>query len=332
MKHVLVVLLVLAALLAAAFLFLRTPDTDPAAMLAKYGGEVARFADGPSGMRVHYRDQGNIDGAPIIFIHGSSASLHTWEALALRLGDEYRVISYDQPGHGLTGPHPRDDYSATGMIEALDAVAAAAELDHFALAGNSMGGWIAWRYALARPDTVDALILIDAAGAPLRDGEKEPPSNIGFRLLKIKRLRPALEQITPRSLVERSLKDTVADDSIVTDEMIDRYWELVRYPGNRRSAALRADADREPAMFDRIPEITAPTLILWGAEDQLIYATAAQTFDERLPHSRAIVHENIGHVAMEEAPDRAAADIRAFLEDALPIESPTSKPAMEPVP
>ncbi|MEX0644312.1 MAG: alpha/beta hydrolase [Parvularculaceae bacterium] len=329
MKNALWIFGALVALLTAAFFYLRTPDTDPAAMLAKYGGADAKFADAAGGRRIHYRDQGDPADPVIVMVHGNSASLHTWEPLVERLGDDYRLISYDQPGHGLTGPSADEDYSASGLMRALDEVATAAGVDHFTLVGNSMGGWIAWRYALANPDKIDALILIDASGAPLREGEKSPPSNLGFKLLRIKWLRPLVSQITPRSIVEKSLKDSVVDDSVVTDAMVDRYWELLRYPGNRRAAGLRADIDREPQMFDRIPEITAPALILWGAEDQHIYASAAETFNERLPYSRAVVYEGVGHMPMEEAPDRTASDIRAFLEDAYPLEA---EPAEEPIP
>src|SRR3546814_6473527 len=70
------------------------------------------------------------------------------------------------------------------MMHAVDVVAAKLGLDHFALGGNSMGGWVAWRYALAQPARVDALLLIDAAGMPLRKGEKRPESNVGFRILE----------------------------------------------------------------------------------------------------------------------------------------------------
>ena len=332
MKYVLWIIVALAALLGGAYVYLRTPDTDPAAMVAKYGGAEAKFADAAGEKRIHFRDQGNPDARVIVMLHGNSASLHTWEPLAARLGDDFRIITYDQPGHGLTGPSADEDYSAGGLMKALDEVAAAAGIDRFTLVGNSMGGWIAWRYTLAHPNRVDALVLIDASGAPLREGEKEAPSTLGFKLLKIKWLRPLLEEITPRSIIERSLKDAIADDSLVTDAMIDRYWELLRYPGNRRAAALRTDAEREPELFARIPEITAPTLILWGAEDQLIYPTAAETFKERLTYARAIIYDGVGHAPMEEAPDRTAADIRAFLVEVLPATGALSEPAMEPVP
>ena len=147
-----------------------------------------------------------------------------------------------------------------------------------------MGGWVAWRYALAS-ERVDALLLLDAAGMPLRRGEKAPDSNVGFRILKYPFGRWLATQITPRALVERSLRGSVENQAIVNDAMVDRYWELLRFPGNREATVLRARRDREPAMAARVREITAPTLILFGTGDRLINASAAKTFHERIAGS-----------------------------------------------
>src|SRR3546814_11818830 len=92
-------------------------------MIAKYGGPNATFAAGPAGQRIHYRDQGRADGPPIILIHGANASLHTWEPLVKRLGADYRIITLDLPGHGLTGATPDPAYSAGGMRPAVELVA-----------------------------------------------------------------------------------------------------------------------------------------------------------------------------------------------------------------
>lgn len=139
-KRVLIPLGILLALVAG-FLLLLTPDTDRDEMIAKYGGPDAAFAAGPAGQRIHYRDQGSRDGPAIILLHGSNASLQTWEPLVKRLGGTYRIVTLDLPGHGLTGATPDRDYSADGMMEAVDVVAAKLGLDHFILGGNSMGGW-----------------------------------------------------------------------------------------------------------------------------------------------------------------------------------------------
>lgn len=330
MKKLLITLLGLIVALGAAFFFLSTPDTDPAEMLAKYGGPQAKFADGPGGVRIHYRDQGNPEGTPIILLHGTSASLQTWEPLVDRLGGEFRIITYDQPAHGLTGAAPDNDYSAPGMMRALDAVADAAGVDHFILGGNSMGGWVSWRYTLAHPERVDGLILLDAAGAPLREGEEPPPLNIGFRLARSAAGRFFLRHFLPRSLVEKSIRETVANEAIVNDAMIDRYWELLRLPGNRSAAPALFTANREPEMAEHLSEITAPTLIIWGAEDKLIYASAAETFHERIANSEAHVYDGVGHLPMEEAPDKTANDIRRFLESLAPEVEDTLQPETTP--
>ena len=303
--------------IAIALFLLRTPDSDPVAMEAKYTNANSAFVEGADGLRVHYRDEGNPDGVPIVLLHGSSSSLHTWEPVVERLGTKYRIITYSQPGHGLTGPHPRDDYSAAGMAEALDLVTDQLELEHFVLGGNSMGGWVSWRYALAHPEKVDALLLLDAAGMPLRDGETSPPLNIGFKLQQMALGRALLTQFTPRSIVKQSLLQSVSVKTVATDAAIDQYWELIRYPGNRRAAGFRALADREMQFADEIHKITAPTLIIWGAEDQLIYASAAQSFDERVPNAEMVIYDGVGHLPMEEAPDRTAADIDGFLDRVL---------------
>ena len=307
-----------------AFLALRTPDTDRDAMIAKYSGAAGAFVAGPAGQRVHYRDQGQRSGPAIILLHGSNSSLQTWEPLVKRLGSTYRIVTLDLPGHGLTGGTPDKDYSAAGMAAAVDVVAAKLGLDHFILGGNSMGGWASWRYALAEPGRVDALLLLDAAGMPLRKGEKAPPSNIGFRLLGYPFGRWLATQITPRSLVEESLRGSVAKQAIVDDAMIDRYWELLRFPGNREATVLRARMNREPAMAARVGEIKVPTLILFGDKDRLINPSAARTFHERIAGSEMILLPGIGHLPMEEAPDATAEAIVDFLTRRLAAPNPTS--------
>ncbi|MBY4636122.1 alpha/beta hydrolase [Sphingopyxis sp. XHP0097] len=311
-KRVLLPLAILAALVAG-FVLLLTPDTDREAMIAKYGGPDAAFAAGPAGQRIHYRDQGKRDGPVIILLHGSNASLHTWGPMVARLGADYRVVTLDLPGHGLTGATPDRDYGAAGMMAAVDVVAAKLSLDRFILGGNSMGGWVAWRYALARPENVEALLLLDASGMPLRKGEKPPESNIGFRILEYPLGRWLATRITPRALVEQSLRGSVSEEAFIDEAMIDRYWELLRFPGNREATVIRARTDREAHMAAKAGDIAVPTLILFGSEDRLINSTAAQSFAERIAGSEVVLLEGIGHLPMEEAPDRTAAAIADFL-------------------
>lgn len=301
------------ALLAVALIFIRTPDSDAIEMRAKYGGSAARFAETPDGMRVHYRDQGCRVCPVIILMHGSNASLHAFEPLVSILQESYRLISFDQPGHGLTGPHPRDDYSARGMFEALEAVIDATGVERFAIAGNSMGGWLAWRYGLAMPGKIIGLVLMNASGAPVAPDTQKPRLYLGARIMRHATGRFLARHITPRFVVRQSLLANFVDDNIVTETMVDRYWELLRYPGNRRAAGLRVIVDREPQYAQRLGEVTLPTLILWGAQDTVTPPYNAVTFDEMMPNSRRVIFDDVGHLTMEEAPARTATLIDEFL-------------------
>ena len=316
MRKITITLGAIVVLLSVTFLVLRTPDSNPGEMLTKYGGDDSRFADTASGMSVHYRDQGCRDCPAIVLVHGSNSSLHAYETLVRILEDKYRLVSYDQPGHGLTGPHPLDDYSAQGMFEAIDAVVDATGIDKFAITGHSMGGWVAWRYALERPDQLSALILISASGAPPSPEGEKPRPYLGARIMRHPVGRFLGQHITPRYLVEQSLFDSIFNDDRVTEKMVDRYWELLRLPGNRRAAGLLALVDREPEYGQRLSELTLPTLVLWGEEDLVVPPHNATTFDDLIPDSDLRVFKSVGHVAMEEAPDHTAEAIDDFLSKA----------------
>lgn len=292
------------------------PDTDRAAMRAKYASAASQFVEVEPGLSVHVRDEGKRDGPALLLIHGSNSSLHTWEPWVKRLGGTYRIISLDLTGHGLTGPHPKRDYKVETTVGVVDAVMMKLGVARFAVAGNSMGGWVAWNYALAHPEKLSALVLVDASGAPEAQGTAIP---IGFRIAQSPALRPVFMHITPRALVGKSLSQSVTVQSVVTDAAITRYWELLRYPGNREATGdrQRAYPHRVPATREQMARLTMPTLVMWGADDGLIPASAADWFASSIPGARKIVYPNIGHIPMEEAPDQSAADIDAFLKVAL---------------
>jgi len=305
----------IALLLGIAVIALRTPDTNPKAMRAKYGGPPSTFLDLGEGLRVHIRDTGPRDAPVLVLLHGSNASLHTWEPWAKRLEKQFRVIRYDQPGHGLTGPHPQHDYRVQGFVDVLERVRARLGLKTFALAGNSMGGGIAWHYALAHPERVRALILVDASGQPNPADRKAPP--FAFRVAQTPGLRDLATIITPRSLIAGSLPDGFANRALATDAQIDRYWELLRYPGNRRATVERFATRNDPAASERLGTLRMPVLILWGAQDRLISVSSARWFKSRIPGSRLIVYPDAGHIPMEERAEQSAADLAAFLQERL---------------
>lgn len=310
MKRLGKVLLGLALVLGLAFLALRTPDTDPAAMKARYGAAPSQFVDLGGDLTVHLRDEGPRDAPAIVLLHGSNADLHTWEPWTRGLSGEYRVIRYDTIGHGLTGPVPDKDYGLAAMTALVGKVADKLELKNFVLAGNSMGGWVAANYAVEHPERLSGLILVDAGGAPKKGNER---GNIGFKLAAMPGVNSVMGQITPRWIVARSLEQSVANKAVVSDAAVDRYWELLRYPGNREATMIRFATPRQPHDPARLARISTPTFILWGEEDGLIGLDGARFYNRAIAGSTLKTYPGIGHLPHEESPDATLSDVKAWL-------------------
>jgi pimeloyl-ACP methyl ester carboxylesterase len=307
----------LTAALVIAFLILRTPDTDRDAMLAQYAPATSgsRILTLDDGARVHVRDTGGDIGQPVmVLLHGSNSSLHTWEPLVRLMRNDYRIVTMDLPGHGLTGATPTDRYDTEEMMATVDEVTRDLGVTRFILGGNSMGGGISWRYAVAHPDRVSGLVLLDAGGMPPRAGDAPPRSNIGFRIMRSSVGRWLGMRITPRSMIAQSLRQSVANPAQVTEADVDRYWELLRFPGNRHATMIRFSRGWDASQADLARQIRVPTLVLFGAEDRIINPSAAQSFAERIAQARVVLLPNIGHLPMEEAPEATAAAIRQFLD------------------
>lgn len=275
----------------------------------------ARWARAPSqfvavqGLQVHLRDEGpREDPEPIVLLHGTSASLHTWEGWARDLSRTRRVIRFDLPGFALTGPHPKDDYSIDAYVRFVAGVMDALGVQRFVLGGNSLGGQIAWATAHAHPQRVTRLVLVDAAGYPF-----EPSSvPIGFQLARIPALAPVLQRTLPRGVVEGSVRNVYGDPSKVTPELVDLYYDMTLREGNRRALGLRM-AQRWAVQPERIAQLKLPTLVLWGGQDRLIPPDSAQRFAKDIAGARLVVWNELGHVPQEEDPARTVAEVRRFL-------------------
>jgi pimeloyl-ACP methyl ester carboxylesterase len=310
MNRFLTGLLVVVVALAGAFYYFSEPDIARSVLEAKYATPPSQFLMLGDGARAHVRDQGSRSGPVLVLVHGSNASLFTWEPWAKRLGDQFRVVSIDMPGHGLTGAVPNRDYSQEGMVKFVKEVTDRLGLAKFAIAGNSMGGGVAARFAEEYPASVSQLILVDAGGMPSKGGDRIP---LAFRLARVPILNQILLHITPRSLVTEGLGDAIVHKEIIDDRMIDAYWDFARMAGTRQATMERFGLNWDNAVQQHIADIKAPTLILWGAEDHLIPVQAAHEFQSAIPGSKLIVYPNTGHIPQEEVADRSAGDVRAFL-------------------
>jgi len=275
----------------------------------------AKYAPSPSAfitiedMNVHYRDEGNkTDTIPIVLIHGTSSSLHTFEGWASKLKNNHRVLRMDLPGFGLTGAFPNRDYSIAHYVKFINHFLEAKGVKQCVLAGNSLGGNIAWQYAVKYPEKVNKLVLMDASGYPLHS-QKIP---IAFRLAKTPILNKLLTFITPRFMAKASVENVYANKSKVTSKLVDRYYELTLRKGNRQALI---DRMRSLEVSDtlQIKNITKPTLVLWGAKDLLIPINNAYKFHRDLPNDTLVVIKNVGHVPMEEKPEESLAALNSFL-------------------
>jgi pimeloyl-ACP methyl ester carboxylesterase len=300
---------VMAALVAAFVVINWAPDRSVAQLVARWAPPPSTFID-VAGMKVHMRDEGpRDDPSPIILLHGTSASLHTWEGWVVALKERRRVIRFDLPGFGLTGPSPDGDYSVENNVRFITAMLDKLGVRHCVLGGNSFGGNIAWRTALSRPERVDKLILVDAAGYPFT--ASSPP--LGFRVAQLPVLNRLFELTLPRGLVESSVHAVYGDPSKVTLELVDRYYEIALREGNRRALAQRFAQARPGELAARIPELKLPTLILWGGRDQLIPPEAAARFHRDISGSRLVMFDDLGHVPHEEDPGPTVAAVKEFL-------------------
>jgi pimeloyl-ACP methyl ester carboxylesterase len=285
------------------------PDQPVTALTARWAKPPSRFIE-IDGQPVHFRDEGpHDDPIPVVLIHGMSASLHTWEGWVTALKARHRVITMDLPGCGLTGPGRTGDYSIANdtrfTLRLLDALG----VQRFVVGGNSLGGDVAWHVALAAPDRVDRLILVDAAGYDLVSTSVP----IGFRMARTPSLSWLFERILPRSVVESSVRNVYGDPSRVTPEVVDRYYELTLRAGNRASLGARFAQGPPGTDAHLIRTLKLPTLILWGARDGLIPPEHARQFERDITGSRMLMYDGLGHVPHEEDPARTVADVQRFL-------------------
>jgi pimeloyl-ACP methyl ester carboxylesterase len=281
------------------------PDIPLEALLPEYGAAPSKFVE-IEGMRIHYRDEGA--GLPLVLLHGFGSSLYTWDGWVRQLAGTRRLIRLDLPGFGLTGPAPDGDYRADRYVHVVAALLDRLGVERTDIAGNSMGGRTALMFALAHPERVRKLILVDAGGfAPM------PPPPL-FRLAQAPIVGPWLIlHVTPRFVLRRNLEGVYGDPSRLTDAVVDRYWEMARRAGNRGAMLARIMGPSDPNLADRLGELKLPVLIQWGGLDRWIPLSDAHGFQRGIAGAELRIYPAAGHVPMEEFPEATARDAGAFL-------------------
>jgi len=273
-----------------------------------YSNKYSKFIN-VDDLQVHYRIEG--EGTPIVLIHGTASSLHTWDAWTAELKKTNKVIRMDLPAFGLTGPNETADYSIKSYTNFLHKFLNKIKIDTFYVAGNSLGGNIAWNYTAEHPNKVKKLILVDASGLPTNK-----PQPAVFKMAKTPLLSDLFLYITPKFFIKKNMREVFADDTKITDELITRYHKMALRDGNRQAFIDRARIDFKlgsKANLDKLKSIETPTLLIWGAKDNWIPLDNGKRMDSVMQNSKLVVIENSGHVPMEENPEESLVILKSFL-------------------
>ena len=294
-------------------------DISKNEIIAKHAKGASDFLELADGSKIHFRDEGNKDGKVLLLVHGFNGSLFNYEPLVPYLSDNYRVISLDLPAHGLTGAVKSDLYSHKAYQNVIEEVVEILEVDKFYFVGHSMGGMIAWRYALDNLDQLNGLIII---GSAFFGNEQEfedfqtinaPP--LAFELIESKFFIRLLEFITPRILVKEGISQSVYDQSIVTDELVDQFHDIILMEGTRVSIGKLAEVHEDDFIADPLDlrKITIPSLIIHGEEDNLVNIRFIDHFIEQIPNSKLISYPKTGHMIPMEVPLELSRDMKDFI-------------------
>ena len=274
-------------------------------LIQKYSLKCSKFMD-LYGINIHYSDEGS--GDVILLLHGVFSSLHTFNKWAEQLCKYYRVIRIDLPGFGLTGPSIDNEYGMDLYIGYIRKFMDNLGIDKFHIGGNSLGGWIAWEFAVAHEERINKMVLVNAAGYV--SGGNYP---LPFVIAQTPVLRQVFNyEIVPKVVVRRFLRQVIKDQYVVTDHLVDRYYDIIHREGNLEAFSRIANS-KFIQNTNALRNIETPTLVLWGDEDAWISHHDAEKFKNDLKNVTVKIYKGVGHIPMEEIPELTANDVLNFL-------------------
>lgn len=271
----------------------------------------SRFAD-LDGIRVHYFDEGVRTGPVVLLVHGSYGDLTDWDGWVAGLRDRYRVVRFDRPGAGLTGPIANGNYSLDRQLALVDALMDSLGVERFAVVGASLGGPVAYRYAATRTQRVIAMVLVNSAGIEFggRRGTTQAPPASAYGW--------ATAPTIARADVRRTYEQILNDRSPITPEFVERKFQLYGIVGRD------AEAVQTVKLYERgdpqriLARVRAPTLVQWGGANAALSTSTSEAFAKALqgaPLVRRIVYDGAGHMIHVERPEGTVRDARAFLDE-----------------
>jgi pimeloyl-ACP methyl ester carboxylesterase len=302
-----------AAFLAIIFSGFWTPDLDRAELEKRYAASSLQTID-IDGLKVHYKETGPLGAPALLLLHGFGSSLQAWDDWSVKLEQKYRVIRLDLPGFGLTGASPDHDYSEEKDLTILTHFADKLGLDKFSVIGHSMGGKMAWSLAAAQPDRVQALVLMAPDGFP-------ETKDIGTKPYEVPAIMGVIQYFLPKYLVRKSIEPAFAEADALNDALVNRYFDMLRAPGVRGAILERSNQTIYTDPVSRLKAIKAPTLLIWGEQDQMIPSTNAQSYANVLSNSTTVLVPKLGHLLQEEQPEKGLKSVMQFLDSQLLIKN-----------
>ena len=306
LKALKIIALAFIAFILLAALYLWTPDKSKAELEKIYGSPQTAYVSA-LGVQLHYQDTGPSKNAiPILFLHGFGASLQTWDTWAQALSEDYRVISVDLPGFGLTGEDPSGIYTDQRSVEVLEAFLKELNIPKVVLVGNSMGGKYAWQFAARYPNQVSKLVLISP------DGYASPGIEYGKKT-EVPAIADLYRYFFSKTFLAMNLKPAYADPKTLNDALVNRYYDLMLAPGVRGAILGRM---QQTVLQDPVPSLASiqvPTLLIWGEKDAFIPISNSNDYLKVMPNAKRVSLPNIGHLPQEEQPSIGLAVLKEFL-------------------
>ncbi len=249
------------------------------------------------GAELHYTDEGT--GFPLLMIHGFGGAYTNFSKLANIMKNDYRVIRIDLPGFGLSDfPEvtPNENY-LQGYRDYLSFILDTLHLDSVYVIGNSMGGAMTWVLAVDHPDRVKKIVLLNSAGY---DSEEVAGK---LAMFKFKSVRGVFEKGMPMFLSWQGIRKAYYKDEQIEDSMVIRNNKFTNREGNIRHMLNLALSSQFPDTA-LIQQVTVPTLIVWGKEDEIIPVEHAERFHRDIKGSQLVVLDQCGHCPMMEEPEK----------------------------
>ncbi|MBX7182244.1 MAG: alpha/beta hydrolase [Bacteroidia bacterium] len=260
------------------------------------------------GKEIHYVDEGQ--GFPILMIHGFMGSHHNFEKFADSLKNQFRIIRLDLPGFGMSeffDPNHGELDLKTEYVNFFKFFIDSLHLGQFHLIGNSMGGMMSWYIAASFPQHVKSLTLLNAAGYDMLNVlDNAAP------ILQYPFLEPFMRRGLPPSGAKAGLLVCYYNDSLVNEQDALFNNSMHNIQGNLQNAFTIAGSGQYPDTA-MIKTIQAPTLIVWGNEDEIIPVDHAQRFKKDIPHAKLLIYQQCGHVPMMEKTSELKKDFLEFI-------------------